>query len=303
MSGTVGINRLADFDINDCEVLLHYTPSRDRTGDTILTKLDPTQVLVRVENPNNTTNVSEFMGGLYTLKLPTTNFNQKGFYSIIIRPLEIRTKIVDCGVLSSYPDIKGLVFDTAAIDNNVVSKFENNGLIGYRIEYISTDPNTSQRKIPNFFTIITSNNKAEPVNQNLSNTNQKAIRYRFNDNSTLVYATVSPSASSNVKPNVLPFIGQTNQEVIITNTFFDPIMVEIEMVEHDIETIAYGLYGNQSKSIDDGILTAYNFNNDIYKQWNLYEIRDQFTGKPLFEIRETKSNVDFTKQFNDISNV
>jgi hypothetical protein len=237
------------------------------------------------------------------LKLPTTNFNQKGFYSIIIRPLEIRTRIVDCGVLSSYPDIKGLVFDTASIDNNVVNKFENNSLIGYRIEYISTDPNTSQRKIPNFFTIITSNNKAEPVNQNLSNSNQKAIRYRFNDNSTLVYATVSPSASSNVKPNVLPFIGQTNQEVIITNTFFDPVMIEIEMVEHDIETIAYGLYGNQSKSIDDGILTAYNFNDDIYQQWNLYEIRDQFSGKPLFEIREKKSSIDFTKQFNDISNV
>ena len=303
MSGTVGINRLADFNISDCEVLLHYTPSRDKTGDVKLTKLDPTQVLVRVENPNNTSNVSEFMGGLYTLKLPTTNFNQKGFYSIIIRPLEIRTRIVDCGVLSSYPDIKGLVFDTASIDNNVVNKFENNSLIGYRIEYISTDPNTSQRKIPNFFTIITSNNKAEPVNQNLSNSNQKAIRYRFNDNSTLVYATVSPSASSNVKPNVLPFIGQTNQEVIITNTFFDPVMIEIEMVEHDIETIAYGLYGNQSKSIDDGILTAYNFNDDIYQQWNLYEIRDQFTGKPLFEIREKKTSIDFTKQFNDISNV
>jgi hypothetical protein len=75
------------------------------------------------------------------------------------------------------------------------------------------------------------------------------------------------------------------------------------MVEHDIETIAYGLYGNQSKSIDDGILTAYNFNDDIYQQWNLYEIRDQFTGKPLFEIREKKTSIDFTKQFNDISNV
>jgi hypothetical protein len=34
-------------------------------------------------------------------------------------------------------------------------------------------------------------------------------------------------------------------------------MIEVEMVQHDIETIAYSLFGNQTKSLDDGIYTIY----------------------------------------------
>ena len=212
--------------------------------------------------------------------------------------------MVDCGVLAAFPDIKGLVFDTS--DPNLgsfLSDFENNNLIGYRIEYLNTDTATD-KKIKNLFKIITSNNRAEPVNQNLTNTNQKAIRYRFNDNSTLVFCTVSPSSPSNVKPNTLPFIGSPNQSVVISNTFFTPFVLEVEMVEYDIESLAIALYGNQSKSLEDGIYTVYNFNDEIYKQYNLFEIKDRFSGKPLFEIRENRlNNIDFTKGFDDISNV
>jgi hypothetical protein len=220
----------------------------------------------------------------------------------MIKPVEIRTKIVDCGVLSAYPDIKGLIFDVSAIPPRFVSRFDNGGLTGYRIEYLDSN-NTGDAKIHNLFRIITSNNKAEPVNQNLTNSSQKAIRYRFNDNSTLTYCTVTPSSASNVKPNVSPTIGSPNQEVIITNTFFNPVMIEIEMVEHDIETLAYGIFGNQTKSLEDGIYTIYNFSNDIYKQYNLYEIKDKFSGKPLFEVREERDSIDFGKEFNSIANV
>ena len=75
------------------------------------------------------------------------------------------------------------------------------------------------------------------------------------------------------------------------------------MVEHDIETLAYGLFGNQTKSLEDGIYTIYNFENQIYKQYNLFEIKDQFTGTPLFEVREERDNIDFTKTFDNVSNV
>jgi hypothetical protein len=105
-----------------------------------------------------------------------------------------------------------------------------------------------------------------------------------------------------VKPNAVPFIGNPQQEVIITNTFFNPVMLEIEMVEYDEETLAYALYSNQSKSLDDGIYTIYNFTNEIYKQYNLYEVKDQFTGKPLYEVREEKSTIDPTKDFDEITN-
>jgi hypothetical protein len=305
-SGTYGINRPADVSPEDCEVWVHYTPSRDSIGNATVSLLDPTQVLLQIDNPNkiqsNVTTGFEVFGGMYTLRLPVAQFNQRGIYTIMIKPVEIRTRIVDCGVLSAFPDIKGILIDLADIPPQYVNKFENNNLIGYRIEYLNTNTNVADVKIRNFFKVVTSNNRAEPVNQNLTNTNQKAIRYNFNDNSTLVFCTVSPSSTTNVKPNVLPFIGQPNQEIIITNTYFNPLMIEIEMVEHDIETLAYGLFGNQTKSLEDGIYTIYNFNNDIYKQYNLYEIKDEFTGEPLFEVREERNNIDFTKTFDNITN-
>lgn len=300
-TGVYGTVRPADVSLEDIEVFLHYTPSRDSEGDTTLVKLDTNEVLQTIKNPNNTTE-SEIFGGMYTLKLPTNIFGVKGIYTLMLKPKEIRTTIVDCGVLSAYPNIKGLVFDTATLDSEFLNKFQNNNLTGYRIEYLSNADNNNV-KVPNFFTIITSNNKAEPVNQNLTNSNQKSIRYRFNDNSSLVFATVTPSSSSNVKPNVLPFIGEPNQDVIITNTFFNPVMVEIEMVEYDTESIAIGLFGPQTKSLEDGIYTIYNFDYEIYKQFNLYEIKDQFTGEPLFEVREPRTNIDFLKEFDTITNI
>lgn len=306
-TGTYGIVRPADISPDDVEIFYHFTPSRDTIGNTELKKLDPAQVLMKIDNPNKSqSNVTGFevFGGMYTLKLPVNEFGVKGFYTIMIKPVEIRTTIVDVGVLSAYPDIKGLVFDMSNIPANFLSKFENDGLVGYRIEYLN--PNiggNSDAKLNNFFRVITSNNRAEPVNQNLTNSNQKAIRYRFNDNSTLTFCTVSPASASNVKPNALPFIGQPNQQVIITNTFFNPIMIEVEMVQHDVETIAFALFGNQTKSLEDGIYTIYNFNNQIYKQYNLYEIKDKFTGKPLFEVREERASIDFSKAFNNIATI
>lgn len=305
-TGTYGIVRPADISPEDVEIFYHFTPSRDSIGDATLTKLDPSQVLMKIDNPNKTqSNITGFevFGGMYTLKLPLQNFGVKGFYSIIIKPIEIRTTIVDVGVLSAYPDIKGLVFDMSNIPDNFLSKFENNGLVGYRIEYLNTNTTATDAKLNNFFRVITSNNRAEPVNQNLTNSNQKAIRYRFNDNSTLTFCTVSPASASNVKPNALPFIGQPNQQVIITNTYFNPIMLEVEMVQHDVETLAFALFGNQTKSLEDGIYSIYNFNNEIYKQYNLYEIKDKFTGKPLFEVREERASIDFSKSFNNITTI
>lgn len=304
-TGTYGVVRPADITPDDVDIFIHYTPNRNTKGGNVVKLANPANYLIPIDDPSKSaSNITSFslFGGMYTLKLPVSDFGAKGFYTIMIKPVEIRTRIVDCGVLSAYPDIKGLVFDLAEVEARFVSRFDNGGLTGYRIEYLDSS-SVSDAKIHNFFRIITSNNRAEPVNQNLTNTSQKAIRYRFNDNSSLTFCTVTPSSASNVRPNVLPNIGQPSQQVIITNTFFNPIMIEIEMVEHDIETLAYGIFGNQTKSLEDGIYTIYNFRNEIYKQYNLYEIKDKFTGKPLFEVREERDTIDFSKGFNDITNI
>lgn len=300
-SGVYGTIRAADMSPSDVEITVFYSPNRE-SSNTRIFKLDSSN-LVPINNPNNTSGF-EIFGGLYTLRLPVNDFGTKGIYTMTFKPTEIRTTIVDCGVLSAFPDIKGIVLDTSDPGlSAALQSFENNNLVGYRVEYLNTDTTAADKKIKNFFRIITSNNRSEPVNQNLTNVNQKAIRYRFNDNSTLMFCTLSPSAPTNVNPNVLPFIGTPNQEIIITNTFFSPFILEVEMVDYDIESLAIGMFGNQSKGLEDGIYTIYNFSDEIYKQFNLYEIKDRFTGKPLFEIKENRlNNIDFTKGFNDVSN-
>jgi hypothetical protein len=296
-TGNYGTIRPADVSVDDIEMWYSYTPNRELITTIELNSLDPAEVLIPASDPNN---VSEILGGLYTLKLPTSVFGSKGYYSIIIRPKQIRTTIQDCGVLIDDQSVKGLAFDINQIPSELQGRFENGNLVGYRIEYLKEETGTGQDKIQNLFRIITSNNRALPITQNQGNSNASQA-YTFNDNSTTVFCTLTPSSAPSIKPNAIPFIGNPQQEVIITNTFFNPVMLEIEMVEYDDETLAYALYSNQTKSLEDGIYTIYNFGNQSYKQYNLYEIKDQFTGKPLYEVREQKFTIDPTKDFDDIT--
>lgn len=298
--GSYGTIRPADVSPEDVEIILNYTPSRDETDQFILTKLD-SQTVLRPYFANTETGGNagvEVLGGLYNLTLPAENFNALGIYTLYIRPAEIRTSITDCGVLNALPNVKGIIIDLSNVPSQFLNKFVPQGLIGFRIEYLNPDGS----KIPNFFRIITSSFFCEPVVTNEVNTTQKNIRYRYVEgDSNLLFCTVSPSSSPTNKPNATPFIGQPGQNIIITNTYFNPVTVEVEMVEYDISSLAIALYGNQTKSIDDGIYTIYDSQNNIYRQYNLYEIRDQFNAL-LYEVRQSRgNNIDFSKNFTNIT--
>jgi len=298
-TGTYGTIRPADVSPEDVEIILHYTPSRDDTTSYVLKKLDaPTILRPYFSNDAIGGGPKELLGGLYNLKLPADEFNKLGIYTIMIRPAQIRTRITDCGVLSSLPNVKGIVISLSDVPSDFLNKFVNQGLVGFRVEYLNDDGT----KIPNFFRVITSSFFCEPVVQNLTNTVAKAIRYRYTQNNTnFLFCTLSPSSSPTNNPASTPYIGQPNQNIVITNTFFNPINMDVEIVEHDISTLAIGLYGNQSKSIDDGIYTIYDTNNNIYKQYNLYEIRDSFNSL-LYEIRQDRGdNIDTSKNFTNIT--
>ena len=297
--GTYGTVRPADMSPEDVEIILNYTPSRDVTTNFVLTKLNAADVLTPYfHNANTGGNADlEILGGLYNLKLPAEEFNKIGIYTLYIRPAEIRTTITDCGVLSALPNVKGLIIDLNGVPAQYRNRFTNQGLVGYRIEYLNEDGT----KIPNFYRIITSSFFCEPVISNLTNSSQKAIRYRYVDGgSDLIFCTVSPSSAPSNKASATPFIGQPNQNIIMTNTYFNPISVDIELAEHDIDTLAIALYGNQTKSMEDGIYTLYDRNLNIYKQYNLFEIRDEFNNL-LYEVRQDRDeNIDFSKNFNNI---
>ena len=296
-TGNYGTIRPANVSPDDVDIFYTYTPSRDVPPVNPIRVLDANSVLTQFNNPIPVggTGVQPILPGLYNMILPSDLFSQKGYYTIMIRPKQYYVTLSDCGVLSAYPDIRGLVFDVNQLPPVLA---QNDSMVGYRIEYLDDTNNL----IPNLFRVVTSANLTEAVNQNISNTSQKAIRYRFNNTSNLLFCTVTPSSPSTVTPTKIPFIGTPGQTVVITNTFFNPVTIELEMVEHDIETLAYGLFGNQSKSIQDGKYTIYDFDNRIYKQYNLYEIQDQFTSQPLYEIREQTDEIDETKDFNTIIN-
>ena len=298
--GSYGTIRPSDVSPADVEIIMNYTPTRDVTDQFVLTKLDA-QTILRPYFANTQTGGNpdvEVLGGLYNLTLPANQFNALGIYTLYIRPAEIRTIISDCGVLSALPNVKGIVIDITDVPVQYQNKFVPQGLVGFRVEYLNADGS----KIPNFFRVVTSSFFCEPVVSNEVNTSQKAIRYRYVDgDSNLIFLNLSPSSSPTNKQNATPFIGQPDQDIIITNTFFNPVTVEVEMVEYDISSLAIALYGNQTKSIDDGIYTIYDSQDNIYRQYNLYEIRDQFNAL-LYEVRQSRgNNIDFSKNFTNIT--
>lgn len=298
--GSYGTVRGSDVSPEDVQIIMNYTPSRDVTDDFILTELDAQTLLKPYFNNTETGGNAgvEILGGLYNLTLPAEQFNSLGIYTLYLRPAQIRTRITDCGVLSALPNVKGIIIDISNVPIQFQNKFVPQGLVGFRIEYLNADGS----KIPNFFRVVTSSFFCEPVVTNEINTTQKSIRYRYVDGSSnLIFLTLSPSSSPTNKPNATPFIGQPNQNIIISNTFFNPVTLEIDMVEYDISSLAIALYGNQTKSIDDGIYTIYDSENNIYRQYNLYEIRDQFNAL-LFEVRQSRgNNIDFSKNFTTIT--
>ena len=304
--GNFGINRAADVNIEDIDMYYNYVPDR-QTNNTDIIPLTPVEILSNLYLPSTDPNYipvtdpslvenSNILEGLYNLRLPAAIFNQLGIYIIYIKPKLIMTTIVDCGVLSSLPTINGIVIDlsTTPLSENLKA---NNALQGFKIEYLNSD-NTKMRNTVRY--VVTSN-KVVPISENVGNTSQKAVRYRFDESGTLMFLQLTPSSSSDIKPNVLPFIGNVGGIILMTNTYFSPLVLEVELVENTIDTLANIVGGEQIKDVQNGILTYFDKNRVIIKQDNLYEIKDDVGNVPLFEIKEKRTSIDETQTFDNVT--
>ena len=294
--GIYGTTRPADVSIDDIDVYYNYTPNRGTLNNNIY-KLNSSEILSYNYLPDEEQIVGNenLLEGLYNLRLPATVFGQLGLYTIFLKPKVATTTIVDCSVLSSLPSVKGIVLDANEIPENLRA---NNALQGYRIEYV--DP-TTNNKIRNVVRYVVTSNKVVPVSENVGNTSQKAIRYRFDDTGTLLFVQLTPSSSSDVKPNASPFIGNPDQLILISNTFFSPLVIEVDMVQNTIDTLTSYVAGEQIKDVDSGILTYYDENREITRQFNIYEIKDDVDNVPLYEVKEKRTNIDETQDFDDVT--
>jgi len=294
--GVYGVVRPSDVDINDISMYYNYTPNRETLNNVIYT-LNSNEILSYNYLPDSEqiSGNENLLEGLYNLRLPSSIFNQLGIYTIYIKPKTYSTVIIDCSVLSSLPSVKGILLDINTLPDNLKA---NNALQGYRVEYISTNG----IKLRNVVRYVVTSNKVVPISENVGNTTQKAIRYRFDDTGTLLFLQLTPSSSSDVKPNVSPFIGNPGQTIILSNTYFSPLTIEVEMVQNTIDTLANILAGNQTKDVQNGILTYFDSNNVITNQFNLYELKDDVTDVPLFEVKQRRNNIDTTQNFDEITN-
>jgi hypothetical protein len=300
--GSFGIIRPADVSPDDVEILYHYAADRISTTAVTLKKLTSNQVLTPVYHNGNTggTDKVEVLGGMYNLQLSASDFSKLGVYTLHLRPKQVRTSIMDCGILASLPSVRGLIIDLSQVPTGDRNKFTPQGLVGYRVEYINTADN---KKLPNFYKIVTSSFYCTPVTANLTSSTQKSVRYQYSEGATnFMFLTITPSSAPSNKPNTVPFIGTPGQKVILSNTYFNPTTIEIDMVEYDASTLANALYGNQTKAVTPGIYTIYDKDNNIYKQYNLFEIKDDFNDT-LYEVREKRTDIDETLNFDTITNI
>lgn len=281
-TGIFGSVRPANIDVyNDVDLYYYYRPTRGETSKNFkgFKKLDASECLIpsTIDDDNHTV-----LSGLFNLRLPLDKFANKGFYTVYITPKERKVPIVAVGSLAAYPDVKGVVFNLQ--NENLLGISD---LTGYRLEF---EDGTTR--------LVKSCNRAERVTTN----NGKEINDGWNlvdTTSDLIFCTVSPSSAPSFKLNAAPYIGESGIEVKVTNTKFSPQIVEIEMIDHDADTISYMLEGDQANDRDHAIITTYNDKHEIYHQSDYYVLKDKL-GNPLYNIKKKRENIDGNQDYDNI---
>jgi hypothetical protein len=293
--GIFGTVRPSDVNVNDIDVFYTFAPDRESEATTVQ-RINSNDVLTPLNLPSDEQIEGDdnLLEGFFNMRLPATIFNQLGFYTLYLRPTVRQVTIIDCSVLSSLPSVKGIVLDINDLPEELRA---NNALQGYKIEYINDDGT----KLRNTVRYVVTSNKVVPVSQNVGNTSQRSIRYRFDDVGSLLFLQLTPSSASDVKPNSKPFIGNPGQTALISNTFFTPMAIEVNLVENTIDTIADIVGGEQIKDVDNGILTYYDADRNIIRQFDLYEIKEDVGNVSLYEVKERRTNIDESQNFDDIT--
>lgn len=285
--GIYGTKKLADITSDDVDVLYAYSPSREDLGEVTFKPL---------YNAINESDLLKMIGvdGMYKLRLPADIFNKIGFYSLMIKPKTFQVTIRDCSYVVTEDEIgvqlskKGIVIPAAQFRKT-------NGLVGWSVEYIGADG----RKIKNLNRIITSSDLVSP-SVNTTTVNRGATTYNLDSTGSNLFLTLTPDEGSIVSGGGAVNLGDAGQVILLSNTYFDPISIEVEMVEHDVQTLSYALYGNTTRDNETGVLTYYDENNNIYRQYNLFTQKKQFSQGSV-DVRQIRDNINFNQDFETIT--
>jgi len=285
--GIYGTKKLADVNSEDVDVLYAYSPSREELGEVTFKPL---------YNAISESDLLKMIGadGMYKLRLPADVFNETGFYSILIKPKTFQVVVRDCSYVVTEDETgvqlskKGIIIPSAQFRKT-------NSLVGWSVEYFGSDG----IKVRNLNRIITSSDLVSP-SVNTTTVNRGATTYNLDSAGSNLFLTLSPDEGSIVSGDGAANLGDAGQNILMSNTYFDPISIEVEMVEHDVQTLSYALYGNTSRDNENGILTYFDENNNIYRQYNLFTQKKQFSQGSV-DIRELRTNVNLNQDFESIT--
>ena len=284
--GVFGSKKLADVTKDDVDILYAYSPSNEVPGNLTLKPL---------YNTMSNADFQKMLGGdgAYRMRLPATIFNQLGFYTIIIKPKSFELQIQDCSYIVSTTvgqtnlSQKGIVIPNIQINGG-------SNLVGYQVEYFDNNGN----KIRNFFKIISSSDRVS-VSNNVNTANPGQRVYTLDPNGAYLFLTVTPDEGGTISSNQNVNIGSQGQTIMISNTFFDPVLIEVEMVDQNLKTLSYGIYGDSTRDLGTGIYTIFDENDNIYKQYNIGSIKSQTTGA-IVEFKQERANVNLNQTFAQI---
>ena len=295
MAGLYGTVRSAKIDPNkDAELFYYYRPNWSTTDEDFskFKILDSSNLVAANGEVDNL--IEDVLPGMFNLRLPLDTFNDTGIYTVYIRPKEHILQLQDVSVLADYPTIRGVVIDKKDVGGVT-------DLTGWRIEYFDTTEDPAIRTDRAF--IITSCNFCKPVWVTVTDNVNIPRRYQYTDTSSnMLFCTLTPCSYGDYSPNVAPNIGtgDPNKDLVaVINTKFSPVMIEIEMVEHDAETITTMLEGDTIMDHDNAIMTHYNENKEIYQQYDFYEQKNTL-GEPLYSVKRKRENIDSREDYDNI---
>jgi hypothetical protein len=285
--GIYGTKKLADVTAGDADILYAFSPTREQMGEVNFKPL---------YNSISDSDLLKMLGadGMYKLRLPANIFNQLGYYSILIKPKTFQLAIKDCSYVVTQ-NTAGVQLSKKGIVIPAAQFRKTNSLVGWSVEYIDNNG----VKIKNFNKIITSSDLVSPTTSN-NIVNNGATSYVLDNTGSSLFLTLSPDEGSLVSGQNSGEIGSKSQEILLTNTYFDPVHLEVEMVEHDIKTLSYAFYGNTTRDNETGILSYYDETNRIYKQYNLFTRKKQFSQGSI-DIRQIRTNINNNQDFDSVS--
>lgn len=279
MNGLYGTVRPATINpSDDAEIFYIYKPNRGTLNEKLenFKSLD-SNILVSAKCEEKGGEIIP-LDGMYNLRLPMDIFNKKGIYTIYIRPKEIKTEIEDVGPLLNFPDVQGVVFNI----DNLENIFD---LTGYRMDFMEGKQKTGESRL------ITSCGYCVKTTTVPSNGFYRSS-YKFTDSSSnLLFCTITPSIANSFRPNYKPRMGASGTEVAIVNTKFNPVMLELELVDHDIETLSNAIEGTQIRDLDKGKIITFNDKDEIYSMHEYFTLKDKI-GEPLYDVKVKKNELD-----------